>query len=151
MKNSRVPLVVLGVLAAGVVITAALEASDQTTPKPKDVVLVGRIVDLQTFMTGKFDSADHAKCSAECLRAGVPAAIETDDGLVIIGEGARSPAHTISKFAMTDVEVHGKMYERYGVRYVDMSSINEFKGNEEDQDISSPQKDPDDDPGRPGQ
>jgi len=134
------------------VITAALEASDQTTPKPKDVVLVGHIVDLQTFMTGRFDSADHAKCTEECLRAGVPAALETDDGLVIIGEGAKSPARSIAKYAMTNVELHGKMYERHGVRYIDLSSINESKGNEEDQDISSPQSnDPDDDPGRPGQ
>jgi hypothetical protein len=41
------------------------------TPKAKEVTLTGRVVDFHCFMTGQMPSADAAKCTADCIRAGV--------------------------------------------------------------------------------
>lgn len=91
-------------------------------PAPRDVTLTGRIVDLQSFMNGKFASADKARCTRECIRAGVPAAIETDDGLIVIGEGTKGAARTLAPFAYENAELKGKLYERHGLRYIDITS-----------------------------
>jgi hypothetical protein len=136
--------VVVGVLGVGLMIAAALEAGDRNPTKPRDVILTGQVVDLQNFMTGTFPSSDHVKCTAECLRAGVPAALVTEDGLVIIGEGAKGPARTITEFAMAEVEMQGKLYERHGIRYIDMTAVTE-RSEEEGDSPWSDMDDPDED------
>lgn len=96
-------------------------------PVPKDVTLTGRIVDLQSFMSGKFESSDRLKCTQRCIQAGVPAALETEDGLIILGEGAKGPARTIAPLAMRHVELKGKLYEHKGVKYIDVTSAKPTK------------------------
>jgi hypothetical protein len=105
-------------------IAAILSASpkDRRGAKPRDVTLTGKIVDLQNVMTGKYASSDHARCTLECIKAGVPAAIETDDGLVVIGEGTKGPRQALLPLAFKAVELKGKLYERGGVRYIDLTS-----------------------------
>jgi len=132
-----------GGLALGLMIVSGLEAGDRTAAKPRDVLLTGRIVDLQNFMTGKVASSDYVKCTEECLRAGVPAAIETEDGLIIIGEGVKGPGRTVARYAMAEVELRGRLYERHGLRYVDLTSIEERR---EEEDPWSNLEEPDDEP-----
>lgn len=105
----------------------AQKPANNTPPVPvvqgKEVTLEGRIVDLQCFMSEKFASSDHAKCTADCIRAGVPAAIETNSGLVMIGMGTKSPSAQLVPFALEKAKITGKLYDRDGVRYVDMAKI----------------------------
>lgn len=109
---------------AAIVVVSVLHAEPERgkTPPPRDVTLTGKIVDLQSFMTGKFKSSDPKRCTQDCIRAGVPAALQTDDGIVIIGEGAKGPQRTITPLAFQLVELKGKLYERNGLRYIDITS-----------------------------
>jgi hypothetical protein len=91
--------------------------------KGKEVTLVGKIVDLQCYMTGEYPTKDQAECARKCIRAGVPAALETDNELVIVGMGHRGPAREIEKHAMATVELKGKLYEKHGVKYIDIVSV----------------------------
>jgi hypothetical protein len=89
----------------------------------KEVTLTGKLVDLQCYMTGKYPTKDEAECARNCLRAGVPAALETDKGLVIVGMGYRGPGHALAQHAMATVELKGKLYEKQGVKYMDVASV----------------------------
>ncbi len=114
---------------AAMVVVSVLHAEPERgkTPPPRDVTLTGKIVDLQSLMTGKFKSSDHKRCTRDCIRAGVPAALQTDDGIVIIGEGDKGPQRTIMPLAFQLVELKGKLYEREGLRYIDITSAKAAK------------------------
>lgn len=113
-----------------------------TTPNAKEVTMTGRVVDLQCFMTGQAPSADVKKCAADCIRAGVPAGLETTDGLIVLGQGVKGPAKTLLSFAHQTVEVSGKLYEGGGVRYLDISSIQASdKANDERDDETADEED----------
>lgn len=89
----------------------------------KEVTLTGRIVDFHGYMTGQMVSADPVRCTVDCIRSGVPAGLETETGLVILGQGVTGPMKTLLPFAYQDVEVKGKLFEKAGVKYLDLSSI----------------------------
>jgi hypothetical protein len=134
MKGNRVAIVIGMVVVATVFGTAALQAGPEggKSKPPQDVTLSGRIVDLHCFMTEKFETEDRAKCTEECIRAGVPAALETEDGVVIIGKGTKGAAGAVAAFAYEDVELRGKLYERHGVRYIDIVSCTPVAEEEEE-------------------
>jgi len=102
-------------------------APQKQETKGKEVTLVGKIVDLQCYMTGEYPTKDQAECARKCIRAGVPAALETDNGLVILGMGHRGPGREIEKHAMAMVELKGKLYEKHGVKYIDIVSVKATK------------------------
>lgn len=96
--------------------------------KPQDVTLTGKLVDLHCYMTEKFASPDKVKCTRDCLQAGIPAALETKDGIVLIGAGAKGEHRTkLLPLAYENVELKGKLYEKHGVKFVDLESINQVK------------------------
>jgi hypothetical protein len=135
MTSKRIGLgaLCIAAIATLVLVTSNLSVSAQTsgtskqgattTPKAKEVTIDGRVVDLQCFMTGQAPSADVKKCAADCIRAGVPAGLETSDGLIVLGMGIKGPAKTLLPFAQQNVEVRGKLFKNGGVRYLDISSI----------------------------
>ncbi|HRX85100.1 MAG TPA: hypothetical protein P5572_08785 [Phycisphaerae bacterium] len=88
----------------------------------KDVTLQGKVVDLHCYMTADTPPADATKC-AECIRAGVPVALETEDGLVMLGAGVKGPAKTCAAHAGQHVTVRGKLYEKAGVKYLEIEGI----------------------------
>lgn len=102
---------------------ATHKAATPAAQEPKEVTLEGSVVDLQCFMSGKYSMPDHAKCTEECLRNGVPAALETKTGLVIIGEGGRGPGAKLAPFAMTNVKLTGRIFEKSGIKYIDMTKV----------------------------
>ena len=149
--------------AAAIAVAATLglsslfaQSREQTPPqkqetKGKEVTLVGKIVDLQCYMTGEYPTKDQAECARKCIRAGVPAALETDNGLVIVGMGHRGPGREIEKHAMATVELKGKLYEKHGVKYIDIASVKPAKPEpEEEEDWEWPEEDEPDDPEDPG-
>lgn len=107
-------------------LNAASATAQMTKTKEKEgreVTMTGRIVDLHCFMTGEYVSTDHTKCTADCIHAGVPAGLETDKDLIVLGQGMKSAAKTIAPFAFEKVEVKGKLFEKMGVQYLDITSI----------------------------
>ena len=116
-------------VAAAIVATSALRAGGERhkPAKPQDVTLVGKVVDLQSYMSGKFTGTDPAKSTQDCIRQGVPAALETDDGLVVLGMGERGPSRTLLPLAYKRAEVKGKLYEKDGLQYLDITSAKPVK------------------------
>ena len=128
MKTKRTVVIAAGVMAAALFTSVLMAGGDRDkVPPPRDVTLTGKIVDLQSFMTDKFESSDHVKCTQRCIQAGVPTALETEDGLIIIGEGPKGPARTIAPLAFQYAELKGKLYERKGVKYIDIKSVKAAK------------------------
>jgi hypothetical protein len=118
----RKAAVVLAVVAAVAITSSLLAGGDEKKTAPRDVTLTGKIVDLHSYMTERFVSSDHVKCTENCIRAGVPAALETEDGLVIIGQGVTGAARTLAPLAFQQVELKGTLHERHGIRYIDLTS-----------------------------
>ena len=111
----------------------------KNSPKPEDVTLVGLVVDLQTYMTEKCPNDDFAKCTRDNIRGGVPAAIETEDGLIMIGMGDKGPARLLVPLAYQNAEVTGKLYDREGVLYLDMTAAKVYKEEAEEEAREQPQ------------
>ncbi|MHC4092607.1 MAG: hypothetical protein ACYSVY_20425 [Planctomycetota bacterium] len=122
--NKKVLVGFLSVVTAIFIAVSGLHADGERRPTPpaREVTMEGKVIDLHCFMTGKFPSTDHIKCTRECIRAGVPAALETEDGLVILGKGPKGPARMLDDLALQHAEVKGKLYEREGLRYLDLTS-----------------------------
>ncbi|UCG33412.1 MAG: hypothetical protein JSU68_02030 [Phycisphaerales bacterium] len=132
----RKRFVVVGSVAllAALACLATLQAQErhQDAVQGKEMTLRGKIVDLQCYMSGQFPSADKARCTRECIRAGVPAALETPDGLVMIGKGHRGPAQAIAPHAFLEVDMRGRLYEKNNLRYIDLLSVTPVSTSEED-------------------
>lgn len=133
MKNRRTLAALAFAVAAVIAGASSLRAGGERKKpvKPEDVTLVGTIVDLQSFMTGKSTGTDPVRATQECIRQGVPAALETEEGLVVIGMGERGPSRTLIPLAFKKVEVKGKLYEKDGLQYLDMATIGLVKEKEE--------------------
>ena len=128
MKMQR-STVIAGAVAGAVVFTSVLMAGGDRdkAPRPREVTITGKIVDLQSFMTGKFESSDHVACTQRCIQSGVPVALETQDGLIIIGEGTKGPARTIAPLAFQYAELKGNLYDHLGIKYIDVASAKAAK------------------------
>lgn len=100
-------------------------AREKKSPPGKEMTLVGKIVDLQNYMSGQYSSDDKAKCTADAIKAGVPVAIESATGMVVIGEGSTSPSKTFAPLAMKRVQITGKFYEKGGLKYIDVANARE--------------------------
>jgi len=138
MKSGKVLGIAIGVVLGTTILVSTLVAGPKhaPAPKPEDAKIVGQLVDLQTYMTEKCNGNDLAKCSdaelTKCtlngIRAGVPVAVLSDeDGVVIIGSGDKGPARLLLPLAYKTVEVQGKLYDKDGVLYLDMTAAKVFK------------------------
>jgi len=121
MRSKTTLLAVAGLLAAGAVMTAV--ARPRQDAKPEDVIIIGRVVDLHTYMSGQYASDDPAKETRDNLRTGVPAGLEIEDGVIVIGMGKQNPARKLLALAYRDVELTGKLYDKDGLLYVDMQEV----------------------------
>ena len=68
------------------------------------------------------------------IRLAVPAALETPTGLVVLGQGTAGAGKTLIPLAFQDVEVQGKLYEKGGVRYLDITSAKAVEKDDGDDD-----------------
>jgi len=124
-KSGIVLLLAIG-LAGG---SALFAGNPRNKPsRARDLTVRGRLVDLRTYMTGKSSDENSVKGTQDNFRAGVPAGIETEEGLVLVGSADRGPARMIVPLAMQQVEAKGKLYEREGLKYLDMLTIQAQKG-----------------------
>ena len=97
---------------------------------PREVTMTGRVVSVHAFMTGQAASPDQAKSTADSIRAGVPAALDTPTGLILLGQGTTGVGRTLIPLAFQEVEVHGKLYEKGGVKYIDIASVEAVEAEE---------------------
>jgi hypothetical protein len=92
----------------------------------KELTVVGTLVDFQSYMTGKIKGKDPMKWSRECMRRGVPAALETGDGLIVLGLPEGKPKK-LAEHAMKTVQLRGKLYEKAGLKYLEVADIRTAK------------------------
>ncbi len=124
-KNKQNTLI--AVVCVTLVSAFCVAADKEKESSPKEVTMTGKVMDMHSLMTGKFESGDKAKCCRDSIKMGVPAVLQTEQGLVIIGEGAKGAARTIAPLALKDVEVKGTLYEKNGLRYIDIKSAKVVK------------------------
>lgn len=151
MKNCRTLAAAAFAVAAVIAGASSLRAGGERKKpaKPEDVTLVGKVVDLQSYMTDKFTNSDPVRATQDSIRQGVPAALETEEGLIVIGMGERGPSRTLIPLAFKKVEMKGKLYEKDGLQYIDMASAIMVKekeeaeeGDEEIDDVSEEEPEP---------
>lgn len=144
MKLSRNQLVIVSVSCAAVLFATTFVAlgRPKKNNQPEEVTLVGLVVDLQTYMTEKCANDDFQKCTRDNIRGGVPAALETEDGLIVVGMGDKGPARLLVPLAYQNAEVTGKLYDREGFLYLDMSAAKIFREEGEEEAHEQPQQVP---------
>ena len=122
------------------------------TAEANEVTLSGTLVDLQYYMSGKFLGKSPEACARNCIRRGVPAALETDDGLIILGM-AKGTSAKLAALAMKPVEATGTLYEKRGLKYLAVTSVKKLQAldresaqEEESEEDTEPEPEPDPDP-----
>ena len=153
----RLTLVVaLTTLACMVLATSSLLAGPKrgVARRPKEVTLTGRLVDLRCTMTEKYPSSDRVRCTQECIRAGVPVALQTKDGLVVVDGGKDYPREQLLPLAYQEVQLQGKLYQKYGLKYLEIAGLQPAKaarmddqGDEEEMDEDDYQDEEEDEEG----
>jgi len=133
MKNRRTLTAAAFSVAVVIAGVSSLRAGGERRKpaKPEDVILVGKVVDLQSYMTDKFTNIDPVRATQDSIRQGVPAALVTEEGLIVIGMGERGPSRTLIPLAFKKVEMKGKLYEKDGLLYIDMASATMVRDMEE--------------------
>jgi len=125
-KLWTVGIVVVGLAAvAAFMMPAAAQDKPATAAPPppaKEMTITGKLVDLHCLMAGCPAKEDPAKCFVECVKNGVPVAVETPTGLVILGN-MKGIAKMVEPLALQQVEAKGKLYEKHGVKYLDLLTI----------------------------
>ena len=90
----------------------------------KEVTMTGKVVDLANYTTGT-SCSDHAKC-AECIKSGVPCALETSKGIILLGKGHKGCGEILAEHASMEVREKGKLYEKGGIKYLDIESVDKM-------------------------
>ena len=97
--------------------------------KPKDVTLTGTITDLHSFMTEK---PQPTRAVQRLIRGGMPAVLEIENGAVLLGGVSKQFRKELLRLVHEDVEIEGKLYEKRGLRYVDIIAM-DIAGSGEDE------------------
>jgi len=102
----------------------AARPTPPTAERPaREITLTGRVVTVQAYMAPSPGSADPTRAIADSLRAGGAAALESPMGLVILGQGNTGAMRLLLALAGEQVEAHGKLFEKGGVKYLDLDDI----------------------------
>lgn len=89
-------------------------------PKPKEVTLTGTITDLHSYVTGESQPARNVQ---RLIRSGIPAILDTKAGPILLGGVSKQFRKELLKLVHEDVEVEGKLYEKRGLRYLDITAL----------------------------
>lgn len=63
-----------------------------------------------------------SKC-AKCIRNGVPCAIDSDQGLVILGKEDKGAGDELAQYASRQITVRGQLFERNGLKYLEIQDV----------------------------
>jgi hypothetical protein len=113
-KSFWVPAIVAALFLAGGLLHAAGEKASVT----------GEVIDSACYLKSGAKGADHAKCAAACAKNGIPLALLTDDGKVVMiasSKDAESGNALLTDHIAKKVTVEGTWYEKGGAKvlYID--------------------------------
>lgn len=129
MNPRKKYLIASGIVVAFVLVVFSFATSaraQRTAQRGKEKVASwsGRVMDLHTYMTGRATTANRKKQTERALRNGVPAVLETANGVFLLGKGHEGTRNVLRSFADERVEVRGKLYEKLrGFRYIDIATV----------------------------
>lgn len=153
--TATVTVVLITMIGLSVLSAQDRRTAPDRTVEAKEVTLSGTLVDLQYYMSGKFVGKSAEDCARTCIRRGVPAVLETSDGLVILGM-AKGTSAKLAANVMNRVEVAGELYEKQGLKYLKVASVKPLKSAEPELEEDEyeyedePEDETEDDPDDPG-
>lgn len=120
--------------------TLAVAQREDRRARARVVALRGTVVDLYSYMTGQGAAAarsdeEQLKMTRDSIKNGVPACIESEDGVAILGKGPKAPIELVLPLATREVEVRGKLYKKDGLQFIDIVSIKALKENREEETV----------------
>ncbi|MCG3138399.1 MAG: hypothetical protein HJJLKODD_02262 [Phycisphaerae bacterium] len=95
-------------------------------------VMSGKLVDLKSYMSEELEGDELVRMIQSNLREGIPAAIETKEGLVVVGWDRKIPKAKVLQMANQDIEVRGLLYEKSGLHYMQVTAVR-VEGDEAEQ------------------
>lgn len=106
-------------------------APTQPDRPAREITLTGRVVTVQSYMSTS-GSGDATKATTDSLRSGGAAALESPMGLVILGQGNTGAMKLLLPMANQQVEAHGKLFEKGGVKFLDIDTIGVVEEDEDE-------------------
>ncbi|MBI5711197.1 MAG: hypothetical protein HZC42_12995 [Candidatus Eisenbacteria bacterium] len=116
------------VLAALTLFVAGAMAAEMKGMKAaaKPTTLKGEIVDTGCYLGHGKSGADHKSCASRCIANGMPMGLLTADGklyLLTPNHDNADPYTQLKDLAARVVEVTGVVYERGGMRSIDVTDL----------------------------
>ena len=93
---------------------------------PQGDTLTGEVVDVFCYLSHGQEGLGrgHASCAKKCIQSGLPVAIKVGDQLYLASLAEHEPANeTLGEYAGQQVEVHGKIMERDGQKFIAVSEV----------------------------
>ncbi|MBI2889604.1 MAG: hypothetical protein HYY13_02355 [Nitrospirae bacterium] len=110
----------IGVAAAAVFTLAG------TALAGEKVTLQGEVLDSACYLAEGEKGKAHEKCAQMCLKKGVPAALLTDDGKVLLltaKHGSEALYDELKKLAAQRIEITGERIEKGGMAAIQLETI----------------------------
>ena len=91
--------------------------------------ITGEVIDSFCYATKDSQGKEHAQCASSCIKAGVPVAILTVDGKMYfpLREDHKPANNLFEKLGGTRVKTTGVIYEKNGVKFIVVSSVEPLK------------------------
>jgi len=92
--------------------------------------VTGEVIDSACYIKSGAKGADHAKCAAGCAKNGIPLALLTDDGKVVMVESSKdgeSANALLMDHVATKVTVDGTWYEKGGLKVLFIDKVTASK------------------------
>ena len=113
---------------------------------PRELTITGRLVSIHAYMTGQAGEENGAKAITDGLRAGGTAALETPTGLIVLGQGNTGGLRALLPLANEQVEAHGRLYEKAGIKFMDFDTVHAVTPPEEEEEEGAEEEE-EEDPG----
>lgn len=107
----------VGILLSLLLITSNVLAAPQT--------VTGEVIDTFCYATRDAKGKEHAQCASSCIKAGVPLAILTDDGVMYwpLRQDHKPANPLFEKLGGEKVKVTGTVYEKHNTKFIVVSSV----------------------------
>jgi hypothetical protein len=91
--------------------------------------ITGEVIDSFCYATKDSQGQEHSQCASSCIKAGVPVAILTVDGKMYFPlREDHKPANSLyEKLGGTRVKTTGVVYEKNGVKFIVVNSVEPVK------------------------